>query len=129
GAHHGGGSLLGGAFGSGAAGGAAGGGSPATRAHRRDAALPSGAADAVPLAGDVTRVVTSIPAWTWLALAALALLAAGGALASAVLARRARRTGATAAALRRRAITDPLTGVLNRRGWDERIVGEIARAQ
>lgn len=88
-----------------------------------------GAEDGLPLVGDITRVVTNVPAWAWFLIAGLALLAAGAGIAAAILARRARRTGATAAALRRRAITDPLTGVLNRRGWDDRIAAEIARAQ
>jgi diguanylate cyclase (GGDEF)-like protein len=79
--------------------------------------------------GVVIHVVEQVPQWVWYALAGFGGIALGGIMLAGVTARRARQTEADAAALLRRALTDPLTGALNRRGFDERMTAELARAK
>ena len=76
----------------------------------------------------VERIVEKIPTFVWLALAALALLAIGGIAAAFLLGRRARGVEAEAIGLAAAAQTDPLTGVLNRRGLHHRLEAELLRA-
>ena len=75
------------------------------------------------------RFVHSIPWYVWLILAlalALALIAGLGALRTSILARRQRTA---LAAVTAEALVDPLTGVLNRRGFMNAAERELARAQ
>lgn len=70
-----------------------------------------------------------MPGWVWFGLVA-ALLFASTATASAVFsALRARRDGLRLEAMSAAAITDPLTGALNRRGFIEALERELARAR
>jgi diguanylate cyclase (GGDEF)-like protein len=76
------------------------------------------------------KVVRAIPTWVWLAQLAAASLAAAAAAAAALTAtRRARRQQRAIEAVERTAATDPLTGVLNRRGFDEAVERELAHAR
>lgn len=75
---------------------------------------------------DVERVV---PLGVWIALAAALALAASGGVATAVTGRRSRRQAETLAAVSAQALTDPLTGVLNRRGFLDALERELARAR
>ncbi len=81
----------------------------------------------------VTRVITSIehvvPGWVWLVLAASLALAAAAATAAFVATRRVQRQAGQFAAVTAAALTDPLTGVLNRRGFIEALERELARAR
>lgn len=75
------------------------------------------------------RFVHSIPWYVWLILGAALLLAAiagAGALRTSML---ARRQQLALAAVTARALVDPLTGVLNRRGFIDAAERELARAQ
>lgn len=101
---------------------------PGSHSRHRRATAWSALALALPPA-EVAKVVREVPAALWFALGALAAFAVVTGSAALYLALRARRTDAAAATLRRRAMTDPLTGVLNRRGFDERLVAELARAR
>jgi two-component system cell cycle response regulator len=83
----------------------------------------------LPLAAEVTKVVRQVPAPLWFALGALAAFAVVAGAAAFYLAFHARRTDAAAATLRQRAMTDQLTGALNRRGFEERLAAELARAR
>lgn len=75
------------------------------------------------------RFVHSIPWWVWL-IVALALLLAAIAAAGALRARMlARRQELALAAVTAEALVDPLTGVLNRRGFIDAAERELARAQ
>jgi diguanylate cyclase (GGDEF)-like protein len=70
-----------------------------------------------------------VPGAVWIALAAsLGLAAIGGAVAFRT-SRRARRQAGDLAAVSAAALTDPLTGVLNRRGFTEAAERELARAR
>lgn len=75
---------------------------------------------------EVERVV---PLGVWIALAAALALAATGGVATAVTGRRSRRQTAHLAAVSAQALTDPLTGVLNRRGFLDALERELARAR
>lgn len=75
---------------------------------------------------DVEHVV---PLGVWIALAAALALAATGGVATAVTGRRSRRQAARLAAVSAQALTDPLTGVLNRRGFLDALDRELARAR
>lgn len=75
------------------------------------------------------RFVTDIPWWVWLIVAA-ALVVAAIAAAGALRASRAARSQERAlAAVTAEALVDPLTGVLNRRGFVDAAERELARAQ
>jgi diguanylate cyclase (GGDEF)-like protein len=75
---------------------------------------------------DVEHVV---PLGVWIALAAALVLAATGGVATAVTGRRSREQAARLAAVSAQALTDPLTGVLNRRGFLDALERELARAR
>ncbi|MBV9309942.1 MAG: GGDEF domain-containing protein [Solirubrobacterales bacterium] len=77
----------------------------------------------------IQRIERVVPGWLWLGLAA-ALFAAAAATGTALLtARRARQRATDVAALSAAALTDPLTGALNRRGFSEAVERELVRAQ
>jgi diguanylate cyclase (GGDEF)-like protein len=77
----------------------------------------------------IERFVRVVPSGIWLALAAALALAMVG-LASAVVSRRRElRHAGEVAAVTAAAMTDPLTGVLNRRGFTEAVERELARAR
>ncbi|MGZ4198153.1 MAG: GGDEF domain-containing protein [Solirubrobacteraceae bacterium] len=84
----------------------------------------------VPVAAQaLVKFVNHIPAWLWIALAALATVAA---VSLGVAFRNGRRVRAQASAIAEvsaAALTDPLTGVLNRRGFTEAMERELARAR
>jgi diguanylate cyclase (GGDEF)-like protein len=66
---------------------------------------------------------------TWILLTVSAVLAGGGASAMVIAHRRVRRQDQYVAAVRAAAITDPLTGILNRRGFIGALQRELARAK
>ncbi len=77
----------------------------------------------------IERIEHVVPPWVWLGLIA-ALMFASTATASAVFSSlRARREGLRLEAMSAAAITDPLTGALNRRGFIEALERELARAR
>lgn len=80
------------------------------------------------LAQPMVQFVKFIPSSVWLALAASLGLAAMGASAAIVAGRRARRQANRVAEVSAVALTDPLTGVLNRRGFIEAAERELDRA-
>jgi diguanylate cyclase (GGDEF)-like protein len=121
-------------------------GAPASPARGRTSARPdvgrtqsrhrAGGADgegllSVPraLPRTIERLVEVIPPVVWLALLAALALAAAAAAAAILAARRGRRQARAIADAERIAATDPLTGVLNRRGFGEAIERELARAR
>ncbi|MGN6867681.1 MAG: GGDEF domain-containing protein [Solirubrobacteraceae bacterium] len=77
----------------------------------------------------IERLVQVVPAAVWLALLAAIAMAAAAAAAALLTARRGRRQARAIAAAERTAATDPLTGVLNRRGFGEAVERELARAR
>ena len=77
----------------------------------------------------ISRLDRVIPPVVWIALAAAIALAAGAGVATVVTSRRARRQAARLAAVSAQALTDPLTGVLNRRGFIDAAERELARAR
>lgn len=77
----------------------------------------------------IERLVRVVPTAVWLALLGAIALAAAAAAAAILAARRGRRQARAIAAAERTAATDPLTGVLNRRGFDEAVERELARAR
>jgi diguanylate cyclase (GGDEF)-like protein len=77
----------------------------------------------------VTRLVEVVPGFVWLILAGLALVASILAGALAIYARRLRATAQRAATFAGLAATDPLTGLLNRRGFESSLGIELARAR
>jgi diguanylate cyclase (GGDEF)-like protein len=70
-----------------------------------------------------------IPAWVWIALAASLALAAVGGIAAFRSSRHARRRAGEVAAVTAAALTDPLTGILNRRGFLDAAERELVRAR
>jgi diguanylate cyclase (GGDEF)-like protein len=84
----------------------------------------------VPVAAQaLVQFVNRIPEWVWIALAALATATA---VSLGVAFRNGRRVRAQASAIAEvsaAALTDPLTGVLNRRGFTEAMERELARAR
>ena len=84
----------------------------------------------VPVAAQaLVQFVNRIPEWVWIALAALATATA---VSLGVAFRNGRRVRAQASAIAEvsaAALTDPLTGVLNRRGFTEAVERELARAR
>jgi diguanylate cyclase (GGDEF)-like protein len=83
----------------------------------------------VPGAQALVQFVDRVPEWAWLALAGLAALAAVGFGAAFRSGRRVRRQASAIAAASAAALTDPLTGVVNRRGFSEAVDRELARAR
>ena len=77
----------------------------------------------------IERLVRVVPRAVWLALLATLALAAAAALVAIRAARRGRRQARAIAAAEQIAVTDPLTGVLNRRGFGEAVERELARAR
>jgi diguanylate cyclase (GGDEF)-like protein len=77
----------------------------------------------------IERFVGVIPAGVWAALGGLLLLAAAAAATALRSHRRASFQAGQMAAVSAAALTDPLTGVLNRRGFTEAVERELARAR
>jgi diguanylate cyclase (GGDEF)-like protein len=77
----------------------------------------------------LSKLVNVIPTFVWILLACALALAAIAGVATLLAARRARKQGVALAAMREAALTDPLTGVLNRRGFIEAAQRELARAE
>jgi diguanylate cyclase (GGDEF)-like protein len=96
-------------------------------AHRRVG--PGGGPVTSPAGTVIERFINVIPTGVWIALAvALALAAAAGAAAFRS-SRRVRLQAGEVAAVTAAALTDPLTGVLNRRGFLEAAERELLRAR
>jgi diguanylate cyclase (GGDEF)-like protein len=114
---------------------------PATTAGATTAARSTGQANSSAHHGGsqsgpsspVIRVINQIekvvPGFVWLALAASIALAALGTGAALLAGRRVRRQAGQFAAVSAAAMTDPLTGVLNRRGFVDALERELARAR
>src|SRR5207302_3240334 len=77
----------------------------------------------------IERFVNAVPGGIWVALAASLALAAIAGSAAMWSGRRARIQATEIAAVSAAALTDPLTGVLNRRGFIDAIERELARAR
>jgi diguanylate cyclase (GGDEF)-like protein len=77
----------------------------------------------------IERFERVVPTPIWIALVAALAFAASAGAATLVLGRRARRNAERLAAASAQALTDPLTGVLNRRGFLEAAERELARAR
>ncbi len=77
----------------------------------------------------IPHFINHIPEGVWIALGASLLLAAIGAAAALISRRRAVAQAGELAAVSAAALTDPLTGVLNRRGFIEAVERELARAR
>ena len=82
-----------------------------------------------PGASVIDRFIRVIPTAVWIALAALLALAATAGGAALALGHRARRRAGEVMAVTQAALRDPLTGVLNRRGFTEAAGRELARAR
>jgi len=80
-------------------------------------------------ASSVGHLIKNVPDGIWVALAMLALLTTALTCALALAALRLRREAARANALAGLAHSDELTGLLNRRGLEDRIAVELARAR
>jgi diguanylate cyclase (GGDEF)-like protein len=76
----------------------------------------------------IERVINVIPVGIWIALAVALALAAVAGTAAVRSNLRARRQAGEVAAVTAAALTDPLTGVLNRRGFSEVVERELGRA-
>ncbi|HTX46366.1 MAG TPA: GGDEF domain-containing protein, partial [Solirubrobacteraceae bacterium] len=79
-----------------------------------------------PAPSGIGRIVREVPADVWLALAVALFLAAVAALAAGRNGLEARRRAKEFAEV---ALVDPLTGVLNRRGFTEAVERELDRAK
>jgi diguanylate cyclase (GGDEF)-like protein len=77
----------------------------------------------------IERIERVIPGFVWLAIGISLVLAAVGGAATLWSGRRVRRQAGQFAAVSAAAMTDPLTGVLNRRGFTEAAERELARAR
>ena len=81
------------------------------------------------LAHDINGIVRVVPLWVWVLLGVLGACFFLSATVAAAFARRARYADALVGRIRTAAITDPLTGLFNRRGFAEALSVEIARAR
>jgi diguanylate cyclase (GGDEF)-like protein len=81
------------------------------------------------LAHDINGIVRVVPVWAWVLLGILAACFFLSATVAAAFARRARYADALVGRIRTAAITDPLTGLHNRRGFADALGVEIARAR
>lgn len=77
----------------------------------------------------IERLVRVIPGFLWALIAASLALAAVGTGVALRSSRRARKQAGQFAAVSAAALTDPLTGVLNRRGFTDAVDRELARAR
>jgi diguanylate cyclase (GGDEF)-like protein len=107
---------------------------PAARAKaRRTLALTgTGTLPAISSVGPGTLIdhfIHVIPWWIWLAFGLVSALAALAAVAAVRSRREARERAGEVAAVTAAAITDPLTGILNRRGFTNVAQRELERAQ
>jgi diguanylate cyclase (GGDEF)-like protein len=87
---------------------------------------------AISNAGPATLIdhfINVIPWWIWLAFGLVSALAAAFAVAAVRSGRRAREHASAVALASAAAITDPLTGILNRRGFTDVAERELQRAQ
>ena len=89
----------------------------------------SSSSSTAPLGRVITDIERVVPGWVWLALALALALATVAATAAFVATRRVKRQAGQFAAVTAAALTDPLTGVLNRRGFIEALDRELARAR
>jgi diguanylate cyclase (GGDEF)-like protein len=99
--------------------------------HRSGKGTPSSSTTPAPSSSPsvIERIENVIPTAIWIALAAaLALAAAAGSWAL-WSGRRVRKQAGQFAAMSAAALTDPLTGILNRRGFTEAFERELARAR
>lgn len=76
----------------------------------------------------VPQFITEVPEAVWLAIVASLALAGLATGAAVVFGRRARRQAGQMAKVTAAALTDPLTGLLNRRGFTEAVERELARS-
>jgi diguanylate cyclase (GGDEF)-like protein len=79
--------------------------------------------------GPIEHFVSVVPEALWIALASALALAGVGAVAAIRSGRRVRRQAGEYAAVAAVALTDQLTGVLNRRGFTDEVERELARAR
>jgi diguanylate cyclase (GGDEF)-like protein len=101
----------------------------ATHSAARSTSHPRSQQRGEPATKVLEHIVNRIPESVWIALAALAALAAGGLGAAYLSHRRVRQQAGAIAEVSAAALTDPLTGVLNRRGFTEAVERELARAR
>lgn len=101
---------------------------PAVSGSGRGGASGIAAAPAL-VAREFASVVRVVPLWAWILVAVMLILLLASAGATARLARRLRRSDALVGSMRTAALTDPLTGLLNRRGFGDRLERELARAR
>jgi diguanylate cyclase (GGDEF)-like protein len=101
----------------------------AKRAHSGGSSTQAPPLINVPGAQALVHFVDRIPEWIWIAIAALAALAVVGFGAAFRTGRLVRRQAGAIAAASAAALTDPLTGVVNRRGFAEEVERELARAR
>ena len=96
------------------------------RAHHSAGSHPGSGSTTIQF---IPRLIEHIPAWVWIALGASLALAALGTGAALLTRRRQRAQAGELATVAAAALTDPLTGVLNRRGFIEAVERELARAR
>ena len=102
----------------------------AARARRsRRTGLPLSSTPVSPPGTIIERFINVIPLGVWLALAAALALAGLAGVAALRSGRRVRIQAGEVAAVTAAALTDPLTGVLNRRGFIEAAERELGRAR
>lgn len=107
-------------------------GKAAPDGHGAPPARPGGAFSfplGMPQPSQIEHLVEVVPGTLWIALACALSLAGIGGAAAVRSNRRARRQAGQYAAVAAVALTDPLTGVLNRRGFTDAVERELARAR